>query len=81
VPAAVDTSTPLPQCQEVLAFLKVQFVHDIIGPELSVSITADTHTSKTQHWIDTLSRRCFCHSAQKADGNTLDMLQAYFCYD
>lgn len=27
----------LPACQEVLAFLKGQFLHDVIGPELSVS--------------------------------------------
>lgn len=30
-----DNSTPLPQCQEIFAFLKGQFVHDIIGPEVS----------------------------------------------
>lgn len=34
---ASDASTPLPQCQEVLAFLKGQFQHDVIGPELAVS--------------------------------------------
>jgi hypothetical protein len=35
--AAADNSMPLPQCQEILAFLKGQLMHDIIGPELSVS--------------------------------------------
>jgi len=34
--AAADYSTPLVQCQEVMAFLKGQFRHDVIGPELSV---------------------------------------------
>lgn len=35
----MDTSTPLPQCQEILAFLKGHFLHDILAPELSVSHT------------------------------------------
>lgn len=36
---SADASTPLPQCQEVLAFLKGQLVHDVIGPELAVSLS------------------------------------------
>lgn len=39
---AADNSTPLPQCQEIMAFLKGQFLHDIIGPELSVSTMLQT---------------------------------------
>jgi hypothetical protein len=35
--AAGDTRTPLPQCLEIMAFLKGQFVQDMIGPQLSVS--------------------------------------------
>jgi hypothetical protein len=34
--AAGDAGSSLAVCQEVLAFLKGQFLHDVIAPELSV---------------------------------------------
>lgn len=34
---STHSSLPLATCQEVLTFLKGQFLHDLIGPELEVS--------------------------------------------
>lgn len=44
--AAADNSTPLPHCQEIMAFLKGQFLHDVIGPEMSVGVHVHFPTSR-----------------------------------